>query len=218
MTAKDECLDQAPQSLELAGHVSDSAERSHLLDLAEKWLVACRSQVPACHAFYQRDSGESAGRPGLPRIETDHPISRVCPSATGPQPGKSEAGCPGGAARLCPFTATIGRHFLTTGHWEFNPNCSGHRSAATMRPTDGLWPGLPPSSQAVRHSGHRASAVFDVAEATFSYPRKRISRCALYHVRRQRIGALPVQLRPQIKSVVPISSQSCNAPLPEAKF
>jgi hypothetical protein len=39
MTAKDECLDQAAQSLELAGHVSDSAERSHLLDLAEKWLA-----------------------------------------------------------------------------------------------------------------------------------------------------------------------------------
>jgi hypothetical protein len=38
MTKPDDCLDHAAQSLELAGHVSDSAERSHLLDLAEKWL------------------------------------------------------------------------------------------------------------------------------------------------------------------------------------
>jgi hypothetical protein len=39
MTKQDDCLDHAAQTLELAGHVSDSAERSHLLDLAEKWLA-----------------------------------------------------------------------------------------------------------------------------------------------------------------------------------
>jgi hypothetical protein len=38
MTKRDDCLDHAAQSLELAGQTSDSAQRSKLLDLAEKWL------------------------------------------------------------------------------------------------------------------------------------------------------------------------------------
>jgi hypothetical protein len=38
MTKQDDCLNHAAQSLELAGHMSDSAQRSNLLDLAEKWL------------------------------------------------------------------------------------------------------------------------------------------------------------------------------------
>jgi hypothetical protein len=38
MTKQEDYLDHAAQSLELAGQTSDSAQRSNLLDLAEKWL------------------------------------------------------------------------------------------------------------------------------------------------------------------------------------
>ena len=51
MTNRDDCLDHAAQSLELAGQMSDSAERSKLLDLAEKWLeLADRKYDHAGHS------------------------------------------------------------------------------------------------------------------------------------------------------------------------
>jgi hypothetical protein len=51
MTKHEDCLDHAAQSLELAGQMSDSAQRSNLLDLAEKWLeLADRRYRASKHA------------------------------------------------------------------------------------------------------------------------------------------------------------------------
>jgi hypothetical protein len=45
MSKRDDYLDNAAQTLNLANHVSKLAKRFHLLDLAEKWLeLADRSQ------------------------------------------------------------------------------------------------------------------------------------------------------------------------------
>jgi hypothetical protein len=63
MTKQDDCLDHAAQSLELAGSVSDSAERSRLLDLAEMWLaLADRRFRQSKHAAGVLKEHPSVGR------------------------------------------------------------------------------------------------------------------------------------------------------------
>jgi hypothetical protein len=51
MSKRDDYLDNAAQTLNLANHVSKLAQRFHLLDLAEKWVeLADRSYRQAEHA------------------------------------------------------------------------------------------------------------------------------------------------------------------------
>ena len=52
MSKQDEYLDSAAQTVELATRTSSSGDKSHLLDLAEKWLdLADRSRHQAMQAI-----------------------------------------------------------------------------------------------------------------------------------------------------------------------
>jgi hypothetical protein len=67
MTKEDDCLDHAAQSLELAGHVSDSAERSHLLDLAEKWLALADRRFQQSKHSAKHSAGTLKEHPSIGR-------------------------------------------------------------------------------------------------------------------------------------------------------
>ena len=56
MSKRDDYLDNAAQTLNLANHVSKVAQRFHLLDLAEKWVeLADRSHRQAEHSAGARE-------------------------------------------------------------------------------------------------------------------------------------------------------------------